>query len=164
MVVCSRYDCGAFDLRAADLFGEPAVKRVAFTARRCQCAVCGVKRDFLACGVRSLAAVGVEGDGVGVGLPVRVQVRPAVDGLVGDVHGLAFAAPPLEGVALAGRGGRVRGGQGVAIAGRGGLEDEMSQAVICLICCTILFGVEVNDLLIVIDHALDVRMAFDCHL
>ena len=101
---------------------------------------------------------------VGIHIPRSIQVRPAVDGLAGDVHGLAFAAPVLERVAFAGRGGSVRGGQGVAIAGRGGLEDEMSQAVICLICCTILFGVEVNDVLIVIDHALDVRPAVDCLL
>ena len=110
------------------------------------------------------AAVGIEGNRVFVDFPNTIQVRPAVDGLAGHVHVLAFAAPVLERVAFAGRGGSVRGRQGVAIAGRGGLEDEMSQAVICLICCTILFGVEVNDVLIVIDHALDVRPAADCLL
>ena len=145
MVVCSRYNCGAFDLRAADLFGEPAVKRVAFTARRCQFAVCGVKSDFLACGIRNRAAVGIKGDGVAVGLPVRVQVRPAVDGLVGDVHGLAFAAPERERVALAGRGGRVCGGQIRANAGLGGTEDALRLGVVVLICRQRFQRIEVND-------------------
>ena len=46
-------------------------------------------------------------------LPVGDEVRPAVDSLAGDVGAeLAFAAPEGEGVALAGRGGRVCGGQG----------------------------------------------------
>ena len=145
MVVSGRYSGFFRDLSAALCLREPAVKRVAFTARRCQFAVCGVKSDFLACGISSRAAVGVKGDGVAVGLPVRVQVRPAVDGLVGDVYGLAFTAPEGEGIALAGRGGRVCGGQSRANAGLGGMEDALRLGVVVLICRQRFQRIEVND-------------------
>ena len=81
---------------------------------------------------------------------------------------LAFAAPVLERVAFEGHlGGSVCGGQFVAIACKGGVEDEVRVAVLVLLLLIgipILVGFEVNDLLIVIDHALDVRMAVDCLL
>ena len=77
--------------------------------------------------------------------PVRVQVRPAVDGLVGDVRGLAFAAPEGEGVAVAGRSGRVCGGQSRANAGLGGTEDALRLGVVVLICRQRFQRIEVND-------------------
>ena len=84
-------------------------------------------------------------------LPVGDEVRPAVDGLAGDVRGLAFAAPEGEGVAVAGRGGSVCGGQSRTLAGRGRKQAVVSNAV-CV-------GHVVNNILIVIDHADDVRPA-----
>ena len=77
--------------------------------------------------------------------PVRVQVRPAVDGLAGDVRGLAFAAPEGEGVAVAGRSGRVCGGQSRANAGLGGTEDALRLGVVVLICRQRFQRIEVND-------------------
>ena len=84
-------------------------------------------------------------DLVGLLFPVRVQVRPAVDGLAGDVHVLAFAAPEGEGVALAGRGGRVCGGQSRANAGLGGTEDALLLGVVVLICRQRFQRIKVND-------------------
>ena len=84
-------------------------------------------------------------DLVGLLFPVRVQVRPAVDGLAGDVPGLAFAAPEGEGVALAGRGGRVCGGQSRANAGLGGMKDALRLGVVVLICRQRFQRIEVND-------------------
>ena len=77
--------------------------------------------------------------------PVRVQVRPAVDGLAGDVRGLAFTAPEGEGVAVAGRSGRVCGGQSRANAGLGGTKDALRLGVVVLICRQRFQRIEVND-------------------
>ena len=78
-------------------------------------------------------------------LPVGDEVRPAVDGLAGDVRGLAFAAPEGEGVAVAGRSGRVCGGQSRANAGLGGTEDALRLGVVVLICRQRFQRIEVND-------------------
>ena len=84
--------------------------------------------------------------GVSSGFPVGDEVRPTVDGLAGDVGAdLAFAAPEGEGVAVAGRGGSVCGGQGRANAGFGREDDVLDLAVVILILCQSLCGLEVND-------------------
>ena len=86
-------------------------------------------------------------------LPVGDEVRPAVHGLTGHVAALTFAAPELEGVAVAGRGGSVCGGQSRTLAGRG-LKQALVSNAVCV-------GHVVNNLLIVVDHALEVRPAVD---
>ena len=96
---------------------------------------------------------------VDVFLPVGVKVRPAVDGLAGHIFRLAFAAPEGERVALAGRGGSVRGGKERAKARGGGAQQAVGLAVVFLIGRKVLRAPEVNDILIVIDHAPEVRPA-----
>ena len=99
-------------------------------------------------------------NGVALLLPVGVKVRPAVHGLAGHIFRLAFAAPEGELVALAGRGGRVSG-KSRALA-CDGAEQRRYGIIVVLIGFQVFRSVEVDDLLIVVDHALEVRPAVHC--
>ena len=99
-------------------------------------------------------------NGVALLLPVGVKVRPAVHGLAGHVAALAFTAPGLEGIAGALRGGRVHSGQSRALA-CGGAGQRRYGIIVVLIGFQVFLSVEVDDLLIVVDHALEVRPAVD---
>ena len=99
--------------------------------------------------------------GIGIGRPRGVQVRPAGHGLAGHILILTLAAPVLEGVTLAGGSGSVCGGQSRTPAHGGGVQQAIVLAVILLVSSQILSGLEVDNLIKVIDHALQVRPAVD---
>ena len=99
--------------------------------------------------------------GIGIGRPRGVQVRPAGHGLAGHILILTLAAPVLEGVTLAGGSGSVCGGQSRTPADGGGVQQAIVLAVILLVSSQILSGLEVDNLIKVIDHALQVRPAVD---
>ena len=104
--------------------------------------------------------VGV-GHGVGVLFPNGVQIRPAVHGLAGYVAVLTLTAPELEGVAGAGRGGSVRGGKGRTKGRSGAVQPTFGLAVVILEVSQGFLTLEVNDLVLVIDHALQIRPPVD---
>ena len=104
--------------------------------------------------------VGV-GHGVGVLFPNGVQIRPAVHGLAGHVAVLTLTAPELEGVAGAGRGGSVRGGKGRTKGRSGAVQPTFGLAVVILEVSQGFLTLEVNDLVLVIDHALQIRPPVD---
>ena len=104
--------------------------------------------------------VGV-GHGVGVLFPNGVQIRPAVHGLAGYVAVLTLTAPELEGVAGAGRGGSVRGGKGRTKERSGAVQPTFGLAVVILEVSPGFLTLEVNDLVLVIDHALQIRPPVD---
>ena len=104
--------------------------------------------------------VGV-GHGVGVLFPNGVQIRPAVHGLAGYVAVLTLTAPELEGVAGAGRGGSVRGGKGRTKERSCAVQPTFGLAVVILEVSQGFLTLEVNDLVLVIDHALQIRPPVD---
>ena len=138
-------------------------------------------QTIVAAQTQTLQGVGVQGDGilelcrgqgcevavqtrvgidvVGGDRPHAVQVRPAVHSLAGHVNGLTLAAPVLEGVAGAGGLGSVNGRQSGAMKRLNALHDTLGLAVVSLIGLHSFLGLEVNHVLIVIDHALQVRPA-----
>ena len=140
-------------------------------------------QTIVAAQTQTLQGVGVQGDGilelcrgqgcevavqtrvgvdvVGGDRPHAVQVRPAVHGLAGHVNRLTLAAPVLEGVAGAGGLGSVNGRQSGTMKRLNALHDTLGLAVVSLIGLHSFLGLEVNHVLIVIDHALEVRPAVD---
>ena len=132
------------------------VKRPGFDGRKIDCffklAAYGLG---IKCIVRIISQLAVDfqlgNNVVALLFPVGDEVRPAVYRLAADIGALALAAPELEGVAVAGRGGSVCSGQSRTLAGRGRKQAVVSNAV-CV-------GHVVNNILIVIDHADDVRPA-----
>ena len=115
MVGSCAHDGGRSYLGSTGSRREPPGKGVSSAAGRCQRTVGGVKRHHLAGWSGCAAVIGIEGDGVGVGRPLRVQ---------GVVGGCAYDGgrsylgstgsrrePPRKGVACAaGCGQRTVGG------------------------------------------------------
>ena len=117
---------GVSDLRAAARFGEPSVEGVAFAGSGGKRAVGGTVGDGFCRRAGRIAAIGIEGDAVGIRRPTGeegVVVGNGDDGGGGDFRAAArFGEPTVEGVAFTCGGGEaaVGGIVGDLFAGQAG--------------------------------------------